>query len=63
MINVGGEKVFPSEVEDMMLAHPKIKDLVVVGIPHEIKGEAPKAFIQLKENETATVEEIPEFLC
>jgi long-chain acyl-CoA synthetase len=58
MINVGGEKVFPSEVEDMMLAHPKIKDLVIVGIPDEIKGEAPKAFIQLKEGEQATAEEI-----
>ena len=61
MINVGGEKVFPSEVEDMMLVHPKIKDLVIVGIPDELKGEAPKAFIQLKEGETATPEEIREF--
>ncbi len=61
MINVGGEKVFPSEVEDMMLEHPKIKDLVIVGIPHELKGEAPKAFIQLKEGEKATEEEIREF--
>lgn len=61
MINVGGEKVFPSEVEDMMLAHPKIKDLVIVGIPDDLKGEAPKAFIQLKENETATAEEIRDY--
>lgn len=61
MINVGGEKVFPSEVEDMMLEHPKIKDLVIVGIPDELKGEVPKAFIQLKEGETATSEEIREF--
>ncbi len=58
MINVGGEKVFPSEVEDMMLAHPKIKDLVIVGIPDELKGEAPKAFIQLKEGVSGTEEEI-----
>ena len=58
MINVGGEKVFPSEVEDMMINHPKIKDLVIVGIPDELKGEAPKAFIVLKEGETATLEEI-----
>jgi long-chain acyl-CoA synthetase len=58
MINVGGEKVFPSEVEDMMLTHPKIKDLVIVGIPDELKGEAPKAFIQLTEDATATEEEI-----
>jgi long-chain acyl-CoA synthetase len=58
MINVGGEKVFPSEVEDMMLLHPKIKDIVIVGIPHEIKGEAPMAFIQLKEGETCAEDEI-----
>ncbi|MEW5911943.1 MAG: AMP-binding protein [Thermodesulfobacteriota bacterium] len=61
MINVGGEKVFPSEVEDMMLAHPKIKDLVIVGIPDELKGEAPKAFIQLREGQSATAEEIRTF--
>lgn len=58
MINVGGEKVFPSEVEDMMLDHPQIKDLVIVGIPDELKGEAPKAFIQLQESETSTEAEI-----
>jgi long-chain acyl-CoA synthetase len=61
MINVGGEKVFPSELEDMMLAHPKIKDLVIVGIPDEVKGEAPKAFIQLKEGQKASAEEIRSF--
>jgi len=61
MINVGGEKVFPSEVEDMMVGHPKIKDLVIVGIPDELKGEAPKAFIVLKEGETTDLEEIREY--
>jgi long-chain acyl-CoA synthetase len=61
MINVGGEKVFPSEVEDMMIEHPKIKDLVIVGIPDDLKGEVPKAFIQLKEGEKATAEEIREY--
>ncbi|MBC8419935.1 MAG: AMP-binding protein [Proteobacteria bacterium] len=61
MINVGGEKVFPSEVEDMMLIHPKIRDLVIVGIPDELKGEAPKAFIQLNEGEQSNLEEIRAF--
>ncbi|MBW1786232.1 MAG: AMP-binding protein [Deltaproteobacteria bacterium] len=61
MINVGGEKVFPSEVEDMMLEHPKIKDLVIVGIPDDLRGEAPKAFIVPGEGETLTLEEIREF--
>jgi long-chain acyl-CoA synthetase len=58
MINVGGEKVFPSEVEDMMINHPKIKDIVIVGIPDEIKGEAPKAFIVLREGEALGYDEI-----
>jgi long-chain acyl-CoA synthetase len=58
MINVGGEKVFPSEVEDMMINHPKVKDLVIVGIPDELKGEAPKAFIVMKEGESLTLEEL-----
>ena len=58
MINVGGEKVFPSEVEDMMINHPKIKDLVIVGIPDDLRGEAPKAFIALKEGESMTLEEL-----
>lgn len=58
MINVGGEKVFPSEVEDMILGHPKIRDLVIVGIPDELKGEAPKAFIVLKQGESLTLEEL-----
>jgi long-chain acyl-CoA synthetase len=61
MINVGGEKVFPSEVEDMMLAHPKIKDVVIIGIPDELKGEAPKAFVQIREGEAVTAEEIRVF--
>jgi long-chain acyl-CoA synthetase len=61
MINVGGEKVFPSEVEDMMLSNPKIKDLVVVGIPDDIKGEAPKAFIQINDGEVSSEEEIREY--
>jgi long-chain acyl-CoA synthetase len=61
MINVGGEKVFPSEVEDMMIDHPKIKDIVIVGVPDELKGEAPKAFIVLKEGERACYEEIREY--
>ncbi|MFP4087669.1 MAG: class I adenylate-forming enzyme family protein [Desulfobacteraceae bacterium] len=61
MINVGGEKVFPSEVEDMMLVHPKIKDLVIVGIPDELKGEAPKAFVQLAQGESLSLDELKAF--
>lgn len=61
MINVGGEKVFPSEVEDIMLTIPMIKDLVLVGIPDELKGETVKAFIQLNEGEVENAKEIQGF--
>jgi len=61
MINVGGEKLFPSEVEDIMLTNPKIKDLVIIGIPDELKGEVGKAFIELKKGEGATEDEIKGF--
>ena len=61
MINVGGEKVFPSEVEDMLINHPQIKDLVIIGIPDELKGEVPKAYVVLKEREALSLEELREY--
>jgi len=61
MINVGGEKVFPSEVEDIMLTNAKIKDLVIIGLPDELKGEVPKAFIEPKKGEKLTEDEIKDF--
>ncbi|MBU1670914.1 MAG: AMP-binding protein [Actinobacteria bacterium] len=46
-INSGGEKIFPYELEDMLLAHPAVRDLVVVGVPHPRWGEAVTAVIEL----------------
>jgi feruloyl-CoA synthase len=40
-----GEKVFPREVEMVLLEHPSVMDAAVVGVPHELRGEAVKAFI------------------
>lgn len=45
MMIVGGENVYPTEVEDLLLGHPKIEDVTVVAAPHETKGEAPVAFV------------------
>ncbi len=62
MIKTVGENVYPREVEEVLYAHPKVKDAVVVGIPHEeFLGEKIKAYIVLKEGQTATAEEIIEF--
>ena len=59
MIKTVGENVYPREVEEVLFKHPKVKDAVVVGLPHEaFMGEKIKAYIVLKEGETATAEEI-----
>jgi acyl-CoA synthetase (AMP-forming)/AMP-acid ligase II len=49
MIITGGENVFPSEVENIVGAHPAVKDIAVIGIPDEKWGETIKAIIILKD--------------
>ncbi len=58
MILSGGYNVYPREIEEVLYAHPKVKEAAAVGVPDEYKGEVPKVFIVLKEGETATEEEI-----
>jgi len=50
MINVGGFKVYPREVEDTLFEHPNIKEAGVIGIPDEFSGEVVKAFVVLKDH-------------
>ncbi|HVP30002.1 MAG TPA: long-chain fatty acid--CoA ligase [Myxococcota bacterium] len=45
MIISGGENVYPAEIEDALLAHPKVKDVAVIGQPSERWGESPAAVI------------------
>jgi len=62
MIKTVGENVYPREIEEVLFMHPKVKDAVVVGLPHEeYMGEKIKAFIVLKEGQTATAEEIIQY--
>ena len=58
LIISGGYNIYPREVEEVLYEHPKVKEVVVVGVPDEYRGEVVKAFIVLKENTTATAEEI-----
>ncbi len=61
LILVGGFNVYPREVEDILFQHPKIAMAAVVGVRDPRSGEAVKAYIQLKPNETATEQEILEY--
>ncbi len=47
MITVGGFKVFPSQVEDVLYKHPAIREALVIGVPDAYRGEMPKAFVTL----------------
>ena len=62
MIIVSGFKVFPSEVEEVLFTHPAILEACAIGVPHDYRGEAVKAFVVLKPGITATSDEIIEYL-
>lgn len=60
MIIVGGYKVYPREVEEVLYQHPSVKEAVVVGIPDENFGEAVCAFVVLNEGD-ASEDELVQF--
>lgn len=47
MIAVGGFKVFPSQVEAVLLQHPAVKEALVIGVPDPYRGESPRAYVTL----------------
>ena len=62
MVNVGGFKVYPREVEDVLFEHPDIKEAGVIGIQDAFSGEAVKAFVVLKDSsKKLTDKEVIEF--
>ncbi|WDP87021.1 MAG: long-chain fatty acid--CoA ligase [Desulfobacter sp.] len=61
MIISGGYNVYPREIEEVLYGHPKVAEACCVGIPHPKRGEAIKVFLQLKQGEIVTQEEIIEF--
>ncbi len=61
MINVGGLKVIPREVEEVLFQQSKVQEAVVVGVPDSVRGEVVKAYVVLKPGETATIEEITQW--
>ena len=58
----GGQNIYPKEIEDLLLTHPKIMQAVVVGMPDPVLGERAWACVSLVEGETLAFEEMVDFL-
>jgi len=61
MINVSGFKVWPREVEDVLLQHPSVGEVAVVGVEDPHSGEAVKAFVVLKQGAMLKEQELIDF--
>jgi fatty-acyl-CoA synthase len=61
MLIRGGENIYPREIEEFLLRHPKVQSAQVFGVPDHRLGEEVCAFIVLKPNQSATPEEIQSF--
>ena len=62
MINASGFKVYPRRIEDALYEHAAVAEATVIGIPDAYRGEAPKAFVKLKDGQAATAEQLLGFL-
>nr|CAH0109076.1 unnamed protein product [Daphnia galeata] len=62
LIKVKGFQVSPSELEDVLRRIPGVSDVAVIGVPDEIAGELPRAYVVKKKGITVTKEEIVEFV-
>ena len=61
MIIRGGENLYPREIEEFYLTHPKVKDVQVVGVPDKRYGEEACAWIIVKKGETSDEAEMREY--
>ncbi len=61
MINVSGYKVWPRDVEDALYGHEAVREVAVVGVPDEYRGETVKAFVSLKSGESVSEEDLVAF--
>ena len=58
LIISGGENIYPSEVESALGAHPTVKDVAVIGVPHDKWGEAVQAVVVLHEGQASSEDEL-----
>ena len=61
LITSGGENIYPAEIERVVVEHPKVLEVAVVGVPDEKWGESPRVCIVPRPGQTVTIEEIVAF--
>ncbi len=61
MMIVGGENVFPIEIEMVLLDHPAVAEVAVIGTPDKLRGEMPVAFVLLRTDVVADESELRSF--
>ncbi len=62
LINRGGEKIAPREIDEVLLEHPNIAQAVAFAVPHSLLGEEVGVAVVLKQGKTVTEEEVQTFI-
>jgi long-chain acyl-CoA synthetase len=61
LIISAGENIYPREIEEVVAQHPNVKEVAVIGVKDEVRGEVPKAFVIARENTTVDERELRNF--
>jgi long-chain acyl-CoA synthetase len=61
LIIVSGFNVYPAEVEEMLVLHPEIAEVGVIGVPHPHTGEAVKAYVVVQPGSSLDEETVIDF--
>src|SRR5690606_6939189 len=61
MIIRGGENIYPLEVEEVLFQIPEVLEAAVVGVPHPVEGEVPRAFVVVKGGKKRGEEQVIEY--
>ncbi|HXP95200.1 MAG TPA: long-chain fatty acid--CoA ligase, partial [Telmatospirillum sp.] len=58
----GGYNIYPRVIEEALYQHPAVAETVVIAVPDQYRGQAPKAFVRLRDGYRATPEDLRQFL-